>query len=94
MTHVLAFFALFTVLQDVRRKMWPEQARRDLFIKYLKDTYDYRQRECIEVSGVGGGSFDCLNQPPAHQIRSHASSFVWCISHHLTFLLLSYLLSL
>jgi len=42
MTHVLAFFALFTVLQDVRRKMWPEQARRDLFIKYLKDTYDYQ----------------------------------------------------
>ena len=35
--------------ENVRRKMWPEHARHELFIRHLKATYDYKQLEAIEV---------------------------------------------
>jgi hypothetical protein len=55
--------------QDVRRRMWPEQARSPAFIDHLKRQYDYKQLEAIEVrrgGGGGGGGGGGLAPPPPH----------------------------
>ena len=42
---------------ELRRRMWPKQARHQAFIRHLKSTYDYKQLEAIEMAachlGIG-----------------------------------------
>lgn len=45
-----------SVLQEVRRSLWPEQAAQPAFIHHLRSLYDETQLEAIEVGWAGASA--------------------------------------
>ena len=53
---------------ELRRRMWPKQARHQAFIRHLKSTYDYKQLEAIEMAACHLG----IGQRTQHQGRGRS----------------------
>ncbi|KAL4543318.1 hypothetical protein Ndes2526B_g05382 [Nannochloris sp. 'desiccata'] len=77
---LLAEIGKYYANDDLRRRMWPEQARHPAFIKYLKSQYDYKQLEAIEMAachlgdGGGGGGGGSASMPSSSKPSSLTTS--------------------